>query len=220
MKICKNCLISKDENEFYVSHWDKNKRRATCIACHKQYHQDNIEHINVQRKQFRDKNKERLNAAVRTDEYRKRKRGYNLKRRLAGKVKAWENNKRKTDPAFRLRKYLSGKVARALKSAGGGKNMSFTKHVTYTMDELKKHLENLFEPWMNWDNQGSYRVSLWNDDDSSTWTWQIDHIIPQSSLPYTSMEDENFRKCWALENLRPLSAKQNLVEGVQKIRHK
>jgi len=27
------------------------------------------------------------------------------------------------------------------------------------------------------------------------------------------MEDENFKKCWALENLRPLSAKQNIIEG-------
>ena len=29
------------------------------------------------------------------------------------------------------------------------------------------------------------------------------------------MEDDNFKKCWALENLRPLSAKQNIVDGVR-----
>lgn len=27
------------------------------------------------------------------------------------------------------------------------------------------------------------------------------------------MEDENFKKCWALSNLRPLSAKQNVLDG-------
>ena len=48
-------------------------------------------------------------------------------------------------------------------------------------------------------------AKTWNDNDQSTWTWNIDHIIPQSTLPYTSMDDEIFKKCWALENLRPLS---------------
>jgi hypothetical protein len=73
---------------------------------------------------------------------------------------------------------------------------------------------------MNWNNQGVYRPSLWDDSDSSTWVWQLDHILPQSDLPYTSMEDDNFKKCWALSNLRPLSAKQNLLDGATKIRHK
>ncbi len=66
---------------------------------------------------------------------------------------------------------------------------------------------------MNWENQGIYNINTWDDNDSSTWTWQLDHIIPQSKLPYTSMEDENFQKCWALENLRPYSAKQNIKDG-------
>lgn len=43
---------------------------------------------------------------------------------------------------------------------------------------------------MSWENYGDY--------------WQIDHIVPQSKLCFSSMEDDNFKKCWALENLRPL----------------
>ena len=54
----------------------------------------------------------------------------------------------------------------------------------------------------------------------STWTWQIDHIILRADLLYTSMEDENFKKCWALSNLRPYSAKQNILDGTNRIRHK
>jgi len=27
------------------------------------------------------------------------------------------------------------------------------------------------------------------------------------------MEDENFKKCWSLDNLRPLSAKINILDG-------
>jgi hypothetical protein len=66
---------------------------------------------------------------------------------------------------------------------------------------------------MTWDNQGKYDRKNWDDNAPTTWTWNIDHIIPHSSLPYSSMEDDNFKKCWALNNLRPLSAKQNLIDG-------
>ena len=66
---------------------------------------------------------------------------------------------------------------------------------------------------MTWDNYGIYRASMWVDNDPSTWVWQIDHIIPQAKFSYTSMDEENFQKCWALSNLRPLSAKQNVIDG-------
>jgi hypothetical protein len=81
------------------------------------------------------------------------------------------------------------------------------------MQDLKIYIEAQFEPWMTWDNHGNYDLNTWDDNDQFTWVWQIDHIIPQSLLPYTSMEDDNFKKCWALENLRPYSAKQNLLDG-------
>ena len=64
-----------------------------------------------------------------------------------------------------------------------------------------------------------YNKNMWNNNDPQTWTWQIDHIIPHSTFKYTSMEDDNFKKCWALENLRPYSSKQNFFDGVQKTRH-
>jgi hypothetical protein len=74
-------------------------------------------------------------------------------------------------------------------------------------------------PSLNWSNYGKYDTRTWKDNDQSTWAWQVDHIIPQSSLPYTSMEDDNFKKCWVLENLRPLSSKQNVIDGITGIRH-
>lgn len=87
------------------------------------------------------------------------------------------------------------------------------------MDELKEHLEKQFECWMNWKNYGKYDSKVWIENDSSTWTWQIDHIIPQSTFKYTSMENEEFKKCWELNNLRPLSSKQNFMDGVLRVRH-
>ena len=122
--------------------------------------------------------------------------------------------RRKTDIAFRLRRSISSTVRRVLHQFGKSKALkSILQYLPYTLEDLKQHLENKFEPWMTWENQGNYRLKYWDDNDQSTWRWHIDHIIPQAALPYTSMEDDNFKKCWALENLRPLSAKENILKG-------
>lgn len=105
-----------------------------------------------------------------------------------------------------------------MKKRGSSKNgSSIVQYLSYTINELALHLESQFEPWMTWDNHGTHNV--WNDSDPSTWKWHIDHIIPQSDLPYTSMEDENFKKCWGLDNLRPLSSRQNMSDGSTRVRH-
>ena len=124
-------------------------------------------------------------------------------------------NKYHNSPQYKLRTLVSRAVAYGLKKNG----QSVTKYLIYTFDQLKLHLEIHFEPWMNWDNHGVYDSENWYDNNSTTWTWQLDHVIPQSELLYNSMEDDNFKKCWALENLRPLSAKQNHLDGINRSRH-
>ena len=92
--------------------------------------------------------------------------------------------------------------------------------MNYSVEQLKSHIENQFESWMNWHNWGIYDAELWDDEDCPTWKWQLDHIIPHSDLPYDTMEHPNFKKAWELSNLRPLSAKQNYEDGIYRIRHK
>lgn len=80
----------------------------------------------------------------------------------------------------------------------------------YTIEELKQHIEKQFEPWMNWDNWGVYNIALWDNNDKSTWTWQVDHIKPLSSFKIKSMLDSSFKECFSLENLRPISSLENM----------
>lgn len=135
------------------------------------------------------------------------------------KHKARAKRLRQTDPHFRIRKSISFGIWRSLKKNGSSKNSSCLKHLPYSIEELKLHLESQFETWMKWSNYGPYNRKSWKDDNISTWTWQIDHVIPQSILPYVSMEDENFKKCWALNNIRPYPAKQNIIDGTNMSRH-
>jgi hypothetical protein len=112
-----------------------------------------------------------------------------------------------TDIVFRLRKICSGAIRKMLKKNNSSKrDHSIMQFLAYSIEGLKTHLENRFDEKMNWENYGKY--------------WEIDHIIPQSDLPYTSMEDENFNICWALSNLRPYPAEQNRIDGATRVRHK
>jgi hypothetical protein len=126
----------------------------------------------------------------------------------------YQRNRYRSDPFYRLRSLVSRAVGRMLKLNGSSKRGgSVMNHLSFSIVELKEHLEKQFEPWMTWNNYGQYSLKTWNDNDPTTWTWQLDHIVPQNDLPYTSMVDENFYKCWALCNLRPLSSKRNLLDG-------
>jgi DNA-binding transcriptional MerR regulator len=114
---------------------------------------------------------------------------------------------------------VSGVIRNTLFKKNLKKDNKTFKALNYTPQQLKEHIESLFESWMNWENWGLYNKDTWNDNDQSTWVWNIDHKIPKSMFDYSSLSDQNFKDCWALSNLRPYSAKQNIIDGVNRTRH-
>lgn len=100
-----------------------------------------------------------------------------------------------------LKSYYKNRIARNIGRRirqslfGVGKSVSWTKLVNFSLDELKIHLEKQFTEGMSWDNYGE---------------WHIDHIVPVDSFRITSESCEDFRKCWALDNLQPLWKLDNL----------
>lgn len=196
-KQCPVCLEVKPRDQFR-SHKTRGREyyENKCISCEKEYSRainDTME-AKLTRREYRINNREEINRQ--------------------------EKVKRDTDPAYRLRKQVSTSIFRELEKRGGSKSgRSIMDFLPYTIQDLKYHLESQFALWMTWDNHGKYDPDIWDDNDPDTWTWQLDHIIPQSQLPYISMSDTNFQKCWSLNNLRPLSSKQNAIEGGRKTRH-
>ena len=143
----------------------------------------------------------------------------------------YHKKKSETDPVYVFRKLVSVEIRRALKSRGKIKGGQKTwGNIGYSPDELVNYIEPLFSSpenlttdgkvWMTFDNHGSYNRKTWNDGDVKTWTWNLDHIIPQSEFEYADLKDPLFKQCWALSNLRPYSAKQNIIDGATRIRHK
>lgn len=220
LKRCSICGEDKIFNDFHKYSKSKDGLRSECKLCRKL-------HTPTPRKQLRALNADNKICWICRIEKPKLEFGENTvdySTACLACIKLRDNKhfskRRKSDPLFKFRKTLSVSIGYHLKKQSSSKRGgSIKSNLPYTTSELCRHLENQFEPWMNWNNHGVYDAKVWNDNDPSTWTWQLDHIIPQSDLPYTSMEDDNFQKCWALNNLRPLSAKQNVIEGVSRTRH-
>jgi hypothetical protein len=182
---CIKCGVEKELGE----------RCKNCAKIyHAKYHQIHQQELNQRSTKWYADNKEIVSQQYKNDEFKKtRKRQYN---------NDYERNRKITDPIFKLRRNCSRLVNHVLNGSKNGQ--SILDYLPYTMDELKRYLENQFDDKMNWDNYGIY--------------WHIDHIYPQSLLPYTSMEDENFKKCWALKNLQPLEAVENMKKSNKLVR--
>lgn len=239
-KTCRKCILSKNEIDFSPAQFLK--KSGWCKSCislsKKSYYQDNKEVIHNRVKKYQQSEKSFEYRKEYYSENKDEKLAYNKiyyednrEQLIAASKKYYEDNRdevrvyrkeyqkvrRKMDPTFRLRALVSNAIGYNIKKNGSIKNhKSIVKFLPYTMQELRDHLEALFEPWMTWNNHGNYNSKVWNDNDSATWTWQIDHIIPHSNFKYNSMEGQAFKDCWALSNLRPYPAKQNIIDGNRK----
>lgn len=188
-KRCFKCRLFKPFEQFWKSKDTNDGFYSSCIDCTKKSQSKFKER---QRKNQRDW---RLNNLEWSKEY----------------ARNWDKNRRKVDSAYRLRRNVMHAISASMRGSQF-ENIKTKKlkkaifdHLPYTVDQLKYHLESLWEPWMNWNNHGRY--------DKNIKTWQVDHIFPQSKLPYSDMNDDNFKKCWALDNLQPLETLANIKKS-------
>jgi ribosomal protein L33 len=186
-KFCKTCYNKKAKIK---NGRYKRKNRDLLASKQKIYYQDHIDESATYHREWYKENKTDVKQRVKNNVYKRRS----------------------VDPIFRMREAISANIRMCIKK----NHQPFDKFISYTIQELKSHLEKQFEFWMTWNNYGTYRIDTWDNNDQSTWTWQIDHIIPHSKFKYNSMHDQEFKDCWALSNLRPYSAKQNLIDSDRK----
>ena len=165
MKKCNKCFIEKNENEYFKDKTKKDGLSTICKVCREEYGKAyRLEHKGKQKiylKQYREENKEHL--ASLNKEWRKNNKEHLQKTKkeyyLGGyKEKQIKSQKKrfleriKTDVVFRLRVSVSKHVRTALKQRKLKKDHPTWSKLPYTPQQLKEHLERLWEPWMNWDN--------------------------------------------------------------------
>lgn len=194
---CKICHIAKPLECFATNKEYKDGRIYKCKECvnalQREKYNLNKEKISVERSERRKRNIE----VYRKREYASHKKYVEKNREeVRRKYREYMQKYRKEKPSFRIHKYISYVVKYSLEKRCSTHDI-FSK-LGYTIEDLMSHIENQFKEGMSWDNYGE---------------WHIDHIVPQSWLPFNSLEDENFIKSWCLSNLQPLWAKENISKG-------
>lgn len=97
----------------------------------------------------------------------------------------------------KLNLYMRNNIKRSLND--GKEGAHWEDIVGYTVHDLIRHIESQFNMFMSWSNYGS--------------DWHIDHKKPKSMFHFKSMDDDEFKRCWSLDNLQPLEVVFNLQKG-------
>lgn len=197
LRKCKKCSITKIESEFYIYKKIPLRFSSYCKKCEisRSKNYVNSEKRNEILAKRRENNKTKLAKSLRAD-YLKKPEVAKRNRILA--IEAYK--RRKQNPSYVICQRISVVIRRSIKT--GKNNRSWRDFVDYSIDELKDHLERQFTKGMSWENIGK---------------WHIDHIVPLSSFSFKSPTDPEFKRAWALSNLRPLWAAENLTKKAARI---
>lgn len=200
-KICTRCKKKKILSDFPKCSRNKDGYNARCKKCmnkvNTKWRKSNIRKFKKMRRLHYKKNIDRMRKMSRKysrknkrPEYYKKYRHKN-KKRIRKYQKKWERKKRKTDINYRIKANLRGRINHALN--GASKSAHTFELLGCDIDQFKKHIENLFQAGMRWDNYGK---------------WHLDHKIPCYTFDLTKPCEQ--KKCFHFTNHRPLWAADNL----------
>ena len=142
-------------------------------------------------KNWSEKNKEYLTEyhkkwrTENVDKWRKTKRNY-------------ERNRKARDPLYKLINNFRTAIYQVLKENNINKNGHYFEILKYTPEDLISHLETKFTDGMTWDNYG---------------LWHVDHKHPISLYNIEKIGDDEFLKCWSLDNLQPMWGSENIKKS-------
>jgi hypothetical protein len=154
----------------------------------KKYREKNKEKLSNNHKKWYLENKEKWNEYI--SEYRK----INVDK-IRELKRNYEKIRKNNDPIYKLINNFRTAIYQVLKENNVRKNGHYFEILNYSPDELINHLETQFTDGMTWENYGR---------------WHVDHIRPISSFNINQIGDEEFMKCWSLENLQPLWGEENI----------
>ena len=169
------------------------KKRLEDPDLNKRYYESHKEQMKASSKAWYDKNKEKRLERIR--EYHKENRDIAYKA-----YKKWrpgyQKERLKTDPKFKLDDRVLRAVRNALKTSEKFKEQIWIAKLGYKMATLKNHLKARVPDGYTWTDYINGKLEL-------------DHVIPRYLFNYESIDDPEFKKCWALKNLRLLPSNKN-----------
>jgi len=215
MKQCTICNEIKNDDDFYIKNKQYGTRNNTCKKCISNINKN--ERFKCRKITLKEQNLRKCSICKvikSIDEFYSQthrckicQKEYDsqeiIRIRKRKNSRIWSNNNREYINTYMNERYhsnidiklsccISSVMNYSLRHNKNGNHWEIL--VNFTLNELKIHLQNLFQPGMSWENYGD---------------WQIDHIKPITSFNITSYDDQDFKNCWNLKNLQPLWADEN-----------
>ena len=211
----KNCVICNTEFEPYRSNsitCSEECRKAKRAEYSKQWRKENAETLAIKKSKYQKKHREYITERKKKWRETRRPPKIDIQCRECKEYYTpisrhnhhtfcsnlcrvrWWTKEPKTNLCSRIR----NGIHYALKERGIRKDERTFTLLGYSPMDLVRHIESQFTDGMSWDNRGE---------------WHIDHIRPVVSFNFDSTGHPDFKKCWALNNLQPLWAKDNMSKN-------
>jgi hypothetical protein len=107
----------------------------------------------------------------------------------------YERTRKANDPLYKLVANFRTAIYTVLKENNMDKYGHYFEILQYSPEELSIHLENQFTEGMTWENYGE---------------WHVDHKLPITVFNFQEIGDNEFMRCWGLDNLQPMWADENI----------
>ena len=235
-KFCKKCGENKPLAAFYKSKDTQTGLTNYCKNCMKkkslEWSKNNAEKIRERNKEYREKHRDKCDARSKAWAECNRERSRQIKqawkkrnmetvrrharekaRRDSEKIKIKKKQYRSENPHIardyikeirknNLSRRISDNIGNQMRSAlfrNKGRK-SWEAIVGYSVESLINHLGTKFSEGMTWENYGE---------------WHIDHIRPISSFDFETEPLKAAKECWAIGNLQPLWA----IDNIRKSNH-
>jgi len=184
IKKCSKCGVEKSISEFYKDKRGKYGVRSQCKECLLQQQKEYDKEHKEERKEYDKEHKEERKKY--TKEYNKQ---YHAKPEIKIKINKRYNNRRASDPIFRLKDNISRSLSGALKRIGSSKNGQPTFEI---LGFTKKQFNEQLDSYLGQPCERCGKITITNNNS------HIDHILP-ISLAKTKEEIIQFNQ---LNNLR------------------
>lgn len=183
-KLCRGCGLELDILCFFKDKTKATGHSSRCKVCSSS-------------------NKEALKRA--TEKYLKSEKGKKKRREYMERTKdkrreknrEWIKNKRKTDPAFRIKSCLRARISSSVRR--GSKSASTLELLGCTIPELKEYISKQLPEGIFWEDHGK--------------KFELDHIVPVSA--FDLFDPVQQKVCFHYTNLQPLSRKENSKKGAK-----
>lgn len=160
----------------------------------------------VSDKKYREKNKNKIDEYSKNwyeqnkeyrKEYLKEYREKNIDK-IRETKRNYEKTRKHNDPLYKLIANFRTAIYTVLKENNLNKYGHYFEILQYSPEQLVEHLEKQFVDGMNWENYGE---------------WHVDHKLPITYFNFKEVGDEEFLKCWGLDNLQPMWGEENIKKS-------